>query len=551
MTKLPTFVNRFRKFDGNTKILFAYRYISFIFTSMVYIFINDTNVMTKALVIGSLFISSSLLNYLYYSLSDNKKLMFVITLLETIGNTLILIPTGGMKSPYVWYALNTVFVTIRYLSFKYCFINMIIYLFLSTILSNLISEKLNFLNIVKDNLNFLLGLILMTVSTELIIRMGKKIEAEKDKLQKVNKDLNKANERLRKSIAYIISLYQAVHYIANEHDEERVIQVLLTYARKILNTNVAFFCFKNDDEGIKIKANGDFSKESEKRITESVKRQWFKICEMDKPDIFNLNSSEYVVTCVYRDSSLYGVLGINKSSLEVIESYEQIKLLGEISSIVFERIRLQEVNDKFLISEEQNRIANEIHDGVIQGLFAVSCSLRLVTDSNKFDLSDELKEKLDFMKEHISKSISELRETIYGMSYKKGAKNVFFEDIKLFVHNMSKSCSLPIKLNLNGNHEVLDYNLKKAINRIVREGIGNAIRHSKCSKIYVDLSILDNLVELSIKDDGIGVDKQKKVTGIGMKNMNSLVDMNNGEIKIDSSKNKGTFLNIKIPILNY
>ncbi|MEN8907233.1 MAG: histidine kinase [Clostridiales bacterium] len=551
MTKLNEFMKSIKNFDENTKIIFAYRYISLLFTSLVYIFIDNSDILVKALVIFCLFVLSTVLNYLYYSLKDNKKGIFFITLIETIGNTLILIPTGGFKSPYVWYALNTVLITIRCLGVQYCFVNLTLYLILSTIISKLTSERVNIASIVTENLNFLLGLILVAISTELVVQMDKKIEKERDKLEHVNNDLNEANERLRKSISYIMSLYQAVHYIANENDEERVRQILLIYTRKILNGNMSFFCYKNDDEDLKVKVSGNSNKDIEEDIISAVKKQWFNMISLNKPEIVELGSSGYIVTCVFKNSSLYGVLGINKNSLKAIESYEQIKLLGEISSIVLERIRLQEVNDKLLISEEQNRIANEIHDGVIQGLFAVSCSLRLVTDNKKYKLSGDLKEKLDFMKEHISNSISELRETIYGMSYKKGAKNVFFEDIRIFANNMSKSCSLPIDLNLNGNHEILNYNLKKTLNRIVKEGIGNAIRHSKCSNIIVDMNILDNIVELSIEDNGIGLEKGKKVTGIGMKNMSSLVKINNGEIDVKSSRGKGTFLKVRIPILNY
>jgi signal transduction histidine kinase len=74
----------------------------------------------------------------------------------------------------------------------------------------------------------------------------------------------------------------------------------------------------------------------------------------------------------------FGVLCIEKPTgkdYESLENMEQVKVFTGLCACVLERFELEVVSDRLIISEEQNRIANEIHDGVLQRLFSISCGL--------------------------------------------------------------------------------------------------------------------------------------------------------------------------------
>ena len=75
---------------------------------------------------------------------------------------------------------------------------------------------------------------------------------------------------------------------------------------------------------------------------------------------------------------LYGILCIEKSDSEDfnnLDNREQMRVFTELCASVLEKFDLEVVKNRLIISDEQNRIANEIHDGVLQQLFSISCGM--------------------------------------------------------------------------------------------------------------------------------------------------------------------------------
>lgn len=99
-----------------SKILFAYRYISLLITSLFY-FINDPDhyLGKRIFIIGCLTISAIILSYLYLAKERSNKSIKILLTIETIGNCMLLIPSGGLNgginSPFVWYSLNTILIS--------------------------------------------------------------------------------------------------------------------------------------------------------------------------------------------------------------------------------------------------------------------------------------------------------------------------------------------------------------------------------------------------------------------------------------------------------
>lgn len=76
---------------------------------------------------------------------------------------------------------------------------------------------------------------------------------------------------------------------------------------------------------------------------------------------------------------------------------------------------------------------------------------------------------------------------------------------------------------------------KQNLYLIFKEGINNAIKHSNCKKISLEASLNKDFLELTLKDDGSGFDKQNSVIGNGMLNMKNRADSIGCELIIDSS----------------
>jgi len=97
----------------------------------------------------------------------------------------------------------------------------------------------------------------------------------------------------------------------------------------------------------------------------------------------------------------------------------------------------------------------------------------------------------------------------------------------------------------------LDKGVEDHLFRILQESVSNTLRHAKSSKIEVLLILRDNFVILRVVDDGVGFDIETSKTGsYGLQNMYERAAEIGGTMKIVSLKDKGTRLEVKVPMLD-
>lgn len=552
--KAASGINEIKNLADDIKLIYLYRYFSLILTSLFYLLGGLRSPLTnKLIVIGCLSIASVLLNNLYVKNQDNKNIIRVLVCIEIIGNMLILIPTGGLNSPYIWYSLNTILVTVSFLNVYYCWFNLFVYLFFSTLISSLLLNKDNerFVQILFDNSNLILSFILVTMAAQLLLTLMKKLKKESKNLTATNTQLTVSNERLKESIDSIMSLYQAVHSFVNQNQKSELFDIIVEYTEKITKSDMAFFSLNVNQEEWILNTSKKIDKNYNFILSEKIKSQWNVLKQSNSPMKLCINDAKYMVISIKSSYIQHGVLGIeiksDQSEIFYKDNLDQMKFLSELSSIALEKFRLEEVNAHLLVSGEQNRIANEIHDSVSQRLFSISCGIYgLIQKAGKIT-EEELKNELSVIKDSLNKTMKDLRETIYGLSWEKGGKDMFKFDIMNYIKEVSRLNGIDISFNVEGNEELLDYDLKKAIYRIICEGTGNAVRHGNCSRIEIILDIKEGDIKLTIVDNGRGFclnNMDKSSRGLGIKNMVNLVKSFNGKINIDSQIGKGTVINV-------
>lgn len=101
----------------------------------------------------------------------------------------------------------------------------------------------------------------------------------------------------------------------------------------------------------------------------------------------------------------------------------------------------------------------------------------------------------------------------------------------------------------NFYEEDIHYEFKLSIYRIVQEQMNNILKHAKAKVVVVEL-YRDEVIRLSINDNGVGFDTKKKRKGIGIHNIQTRVGLYGGQIHIYSEQGKGCQLKIEFPITN-
>ena len=541
-----------------TWILFVFRYVSLFCTSFIYIIGSSGHSAQKKLfVILCLTLSAVILSNLYVRSKGVRTNILLLLLIETAGNTLLIIPSGGMESPYVWYCINTILIAALELDIIYSWIILFTYTFAATCISGIVltNERHDFLKLIYRDSNFILSLILITAAVRLVAKYAKDLENEGNQLLKLNLQLNEANKKIRKSMDYMMELYQTIQLLSIQSDKAGLFKSITHYARKIIMTDTALFCSLSKDKNeIFIEADWDYLKTKEEM--EFIVPEAMKNCpDRDLPIEAEIEGRSYVLVFVKSDYMAYGVLGVEATGvpdgLSRQEMREQLRILAGISAIILQKLELERENEKLAIAEEQNRIAGEIHDSVLQKLFGVSCGLFTLMRNHMNLRQDKIQKELKTLKDSTNNIMKDLRNTIYGLSWKKGGNNGFIADLRGRIKELEDLSNAHIEFTMNDDRGVLSTLHKKAIYRFICEGIGNAVRHGKATNIDILLNVCPAEVALTISDNGTGFDPERvkphKGEGMGISNLYQLTAAFFGNISLDSAIGRGTRIQIVLP----
>ena len=203
------------------------------------------------------------------------------------------------------------------------------------------------------------------------------------------------------------------------------------------------------------------------------------------------------------------------------------------------------------LQEERLRISRDLHDNIGSQLTFIISSL----DNLKYgfkNMGDKLSGKLSGISSFTTQTIYELRDTIWAMN----KQNITFEDLQTRINNFINNAKLAssetqflftINEGVNQDHNFTSVEGMN-IYRIIQEAVNNSMKYAKASKIEVLISQNQNNLNLMIKDNGIGFQKDKIEFGNGLNNMDKRAKDLKGNLEYNSEEGKGTEIIIKIPL---
>jgi len=239
---------------------------------------------------------------------------------------------------------------------------------------------------------------------------------------------------------------------------------------------------------------------------------------------------------------LYLVINQRNKNKELQFIQEQQKVNEEIYNLMLSQ------NEKVETARslEKKRISEELHDGVLGKLFGIRLSL----DSLNMSHTDEAVKtreqyihKLKILEEDIRKVSHELNTDFISGSG-------FIDIIKTLVNTQTVVYNLSYKLQQDDtiNWDAISNKKKIHIYRIIQETLHNIYKHAQATQVTICFKLKNNVVFLTLIDDGTGFDVHKVKSGIGLKNMTSRIKEINGIINIVSQKDIGTTVTIQVPI---
>ena len=194
---------------------------------------------------------------------------------------------------------------------------------------------------------------------------------------------------------------------------------------------------------------------------------------------------------------------------------------------------------------EQQRISEELHDGVLSRLFGTRLNLDTLNEESDTGAVDKRKLYINELK-----SIEqEIRRVSHDLNDKKIEESQFMDIVRELVvsNDQMNGCDFELSLDESINWKTFDNKSKIHIYRILQESIQNINKYSKAKKATINFDSDRKNVILRISDDGVGFKKTKKQEGIGHRNIRSRVTKLDGKVSINSAPKKGTTIEVSFP----
>lgn len=218
----------------------------------------------------------------------------------------------------------------------------------------------------------------------------------------------------------------------------------------------------------------------------------------------------------------------------------EAKLIERIANhlaLFIERERLQEVATDVLISQERQRLAQDLHDSVNQLLFSIGLTAKGAEQRAK---DDTLKKPLAMIQQLSSEAMVEMRHLIWQLRPLGLEKGLI-----IAIETYAGQIQLPVSFS---SCEVIRWSKAKedALFPIVQEALNNCKKHANPSDVVVHMYKNRGTGIISIQDDGCGI-KETNAEGFGMKHMKERAKQIGGMIHVRSQPGEGTVISIHVP----
>ncbi|WP_391560664.1 sensor histidine kinase [Robertmurraya sp.] len=213
-----------------------------------------------------------------------------------------------------------------------------------------------------------------------------------------------------------------------------------------------------------------------------------------------------------------------------------------------EKAEDQENRIQEIISQERNRLARELHDSVSQQLFAASMMMSAINETKQIESENREAKQMKMVEEMIHQSQLEMRALLLHLRPVPLKGKTLQEGIEELLVELSQKVTMEIGWKVE--EFPLDKGVEDHLFRILQESVSNILRHSKAKELEVLLIQRDNFIIMRVVDDGVGFDvEESKAGSYGLQNMHERAVEIGGTCKIISVKNKGTRLEVKVPLM--
>ncbi len=213
---------------------------------------------------------------------------------------------------------------------------------------------------------------------------------------------------------------------------------------------------------------------------------------------------------------------------------------AEQAALAIQLARSHQDRERLAIFEDRDRIARDLHDVVIQRLFAVGLTLQGTSRAAPPELSARLEGAVD----DLDTTIRDIRRTIFELGTSPQQADIQAE-VSRVVHRAASALKCRPTLTFDGPvRSRIATDVAPDLLAVLSEALSNTARHAKPSRVDVHLSAGEEIM-LEVADDGPGIPPD--AVHSGLRNMRSRAERRGGRLEVDEGPHGGTRLRWSIP----
>ncbi len=196
---------------------------------------------------------------------------------------------------------------------------------------------------------------------------------------------------------------------------------------------------------------------------------------------------------------------------------------------------------------EKNRIAQELHDGVMGRLSGIRLNLFALEKKPNKETIDQC---LPYINQ-IQEVEKEIRTIAYDLERNPFSGSTSFSAVVGdIVKSIERHSGIIFELDIDPQigWETIDNTVKMELYRILQEALQNTVKHAKAKSVSIRMKPTTDGISVEVRDDGIGFDTANIKKGLGLKSMESRVRKIGGALQISSQPEKGTLVILDVPV---
>jgi signal transduction histidine kinase len=219
-----------------------------------------------------------------------------------------------------------------------------------------------------------------------------------------------------------------------------------------------------------------------------------------------------------------------------------LRMFANQATLALDRAQAQRDQSMLAVLEDRDRIARDLHDLVIQRLFATGLQLQGMQRM----VRPEVQERIGRAVEDIDATIRDLRTAIFELHHQPGRRSLR-ADVQGLVEEYTSALGFRPELICTGPLDsAVPAVVRPQILAAVRESLSNVVRHAHASAVQVEIAVTSADVTARVTDNGVGITSSDRRSGL--RNLEERAAALGGTVRLESNQPHGTVLELRAPL---